>query len=98
MIDGFILGIVTWLSLLLTFQHLPKVIKNILLSYPLFSDILATVLCFLFLSGISKSILSVIGSITCGLLVNFTLVARKMILKHKQLNEKTTNESIVQNN
>ncbi len=88
MIEGLALGFVTWLSLLLTFQHLPALIKSILLRNPLLSDILATVICFLLLSGISKSILSVIGSITCGLLVNFTLVARKTILKHKQTHEK----------
>lgn len=74
MIDGTILGVLTWLSFLLTFKHLPKIIKKILLKHPLFCDILATTICFLLLSSISKSILSVVGSIVCGLLINITLV------------------------
>ena len=77
MVDGCILGVITWLSLLFTFQHLPNKIKILLLYFPLVCDFLATAICFLFLSSISKSILSVIGSIVCGLLVNFTLIVYK---------------------
>lgn len=73
MIDGIILGILTWLSLIFSFKHLPEKIKTLMLKHPVFCDLLATGLCFFFLSGISRSILSVIGSIVCGLLVNFTL-------------------------
>lgn len=74
MIDGLILGTITWLSLLFSFKHLPQLIQTLLLNHPMFCDILATLVCFLFLSSISQSIISVVGSITCGLLVNFTLV------------------------
>ena len=77
MTEGLILGIITWLSLIFSFQHLPKFIKRFLLRHTLFCDILATGLCFVFLASISKSILSVVGSITCGLLVNFTLIIYK---------------------
>ena len=81
MIDGIILGTLTWLSFLFTFKHLPNILKQILIAYPLFCDILATGICFLLLSSISKSILSVVGSIVCGLLVNLTLV---LFAKNKQ--------------
>lgn len=90
MVDGLILGIITWLSLLFTFQHLPPKIKLILLAFPLFCDISATFLCFMFLSSISKSLISVIGSITCGLLVNFTLVLYNNFFKAKNENKKET--------
>ena len=76
MIEGILLGVLTWLSLVFSFKHLPDKIKTLMLKHPLVCDLLATGLCFLFLSGISRSILSVIGSIVCGLLVNFTLQFR----------------------
>ena len=90
MIEGFMLGTITWLSLVFTFQHLPKVLKYILLRHPFFCDILATIICFIFLSSISKSILSVIGSITCGLLINFTLIIHKKIYKKNEEQNKIT--------
>lgn len=89
MIDGCILGVITWLSLVFTFQHLPRTAKYILLKFPLFCDLLATFICFIFLASISQSILSVVGSIVCGLLVNFTLVVYKKI----NYTESKTNET-----
>ena len=86
MIDGCILGAITWLSLVFTFKHLPKKFKVILLAFPLVCDFLATFICFVFLSSISKSILSVVGSIVCGLLVNFTLVIYKKLSIIKNTN------------
>ena len=89
MIDGCILGVITWLSLVFTFQHLPETVKYILLKFPLFCDLLATFICFVFLASISKSILSVVGSIVCGLLVNFTLVIYKKFISINNIaNEK----------
>jgi len=72
MIDGLILGTITWLSILFSFRQLPLPIRKLLLKFPLFCDILATGICFVFLSSISQSILSVVGSIVCGLLINLT--------------------------
>lgn len=88
MIDGFILGVITWISLVFSFQHLPLVLKKILLSRPLLCDMLGTLICFIFLSSISKSILSVVGSIVCGLLVNFTLIFYRNFLHSDDSNEK----------
>ena len=81
MLEGLALGVITWLSLIFTFSHLPEILKVLLLKYPLATDVLATGLCFIFLAGISQSILSVIGSITCGLLVNITMKIYKKIKK-----------------
>ena len=73
-LDGIILGALTWLSMIFSFMHLPKIIKNFLLKHLVFTDFLSVALTFIFLSGISKSITSVIASIFCGLLVNLTLI------------------------
>jgi len=89
MIDGLILGVITWISLVFSFQHLPLRLKTFLLSRPLVCDIMATGICFIFLSSISKSILSVVGSIVCGLLINFTLIIyRNFIGVDYEINEK----------
>lgn len=93
MIDGLILGSVTWLSLIFTFQHLPSWAKRFLLKHTLVADILATGLCFFFLASISKSILSVIGSITCGLLVNLTLLVYTKFLNPGLLDSSIENTS-----
>ena len=74
MIDGIILGTFTWLSLILTYRHLPKIIKKIIIKNTLLADLLATGISFALLSGISQSLTSVIGSITTGLLMNITLI------------------------
>ena len=68
------LGTIAWASMLATFTHLPKRVKKFLIGHFLVTDAIATGLTYTFLSGISKSLMSVIGSLTCGLLVNFTLM------------------------
>lgn len=77
MIDGLVLGILTWLSFVFTFLHFPSLLKKIMLKYFLLTDAISVFLTFFLLSGISQSITSVIGSITCGLLVNLSLMATK---------------------
>lgn len=72
--EGLILGIATWMSFLLSWWHLPRRVKNFFLNHPVFSDMSSSVLAFLLLSGISKSITAVIASITTGLLMNFTII------------------------
>lgn len=79
MITGMTLGIVAWASMLATFLHLPKKVKTFLTGHFLLTDALATGLTYTFLSGISKSIAAVLGSLTCGLLINFTLMANKQL-------------------
>jgi hypothetical protein len=79
MITGLTLGIVAWASMIATFMHLPKRAKQFLATHFLITDALATGLTYTFLAGISKSIAAVLGSLTCGLLVNFTLMANKQL-------------------
>lgn len=86
MITGLTLGIITWASMIATFMHLPNRMKGFLTTHFLITDALATGLTFTFLSGISKSIAAVLGSLTCGLLVNFTLMANKQLTDNGVLN------------
>lgn len=73
MIDGIILGVLCYASIVFSFMHFPQFIKNFLLKNFFIADILSVGTTFFFLASISQSILSVIGSIVCGLLVNITL-------------------------
>ena len=75
MVDGLILGAITWLSFVLSWMHLPKWLKSATFKFPVISDIAAGALALLLLSGISKSLTAVIGAMVTGLLVNFTLIA-----------------------
>lgn len=79
MYDGLILGVLTWISFVISFQHFPTKIKNFLLKHFFIADILSVLLSFILLTGISKSIVSVIASIICGLLINLTLVVHKSL-------------------
>jgi hypothetical protein len=90
MITGITLGIVTWASMLATFLHLPKQVKTFLTGHFLLTDLLATGLTYTFLSGISKSIAAVLGSLTCGLLINFTLMANKQLKDNGVIDVKPT--------
>lgn len=86
MITGLTLGIITWASMLATFFHLPNRAKTFLTTHFLITDAIATGLTYTFLSGISKSIAAVLGSLTCGLLVNFTLMANKQLKDNGLIN------------
>lgn len=74
MYDGIILGLLTWLSFVLSFVHLPKILKKLLLKNFFITDLLSVVTSFFLLTSISKSIVAVIASMVCGLLVNLSLV------------------------
>ena len=79
MIDGVILGFIMWLSLVFTFMHIPKILKSFFLKHFLITDILSSVITFLLLTGISQSLVAVVGSVTTGLLVNMTLMTYNKI-------------------
>jgi hypothetical protein len=79
MYDGLLLGVLTWISFVISFNHFPKVIKQILLTNFFLTDLLSVVISFALLTGISKSIVAVIASMVCGLLVNLTLLCRQYI-------------------
>ena len=79
MYDGLLLGFLTWLSYCFSFKHFPLTIKSFLLKNFFLTDILSVGITFVLLTGISKSLVAVIASITCGLLVNLTFIAYKNI-------------------
>lgn len=74
MIDGLILGVLCYASFVFSFIHFPNFIKSFLLKNFFLTDLISVATTFFLLSSISQSILSVIGSIVCGLLVNVTLI------------------------
>ena len=74
MFEGLILGTITWLSLLLSWIHLPNVFKVFTRRHPLISDLVGSVLAYFALSTISKSLVAAVGAIFCGLLINFTIM------------------------
>ena len=74
MIDGLILGGLTWISFVASFVHLPSKLKAFFLKNFFLTDVLSVVLSFLLLTNISKSIVAVIAAMLCGLLVNLTLM------------------------
>lgn len=81
MIDGIILGVLCYASFLFSFWHFPEKIKKIMLKNFFVTDMISIIVSFLLLSSISKSIMSVVGSIVCGLLVNVTLMAYEKYIK-----------------
>lgn len=74
MIEGLVLGTITWLSLLLSWFHLPSPFKKFTYKHPLLSDLIGSVTAYLALSAISKSLAAAVGAIFCGLLINFTIM------------------------
>lgn len=74
MIDGLILGIITWFSFCLTFVHLPPQVQRLLLKYPMATDGLAAIGSFFLLTEVSKSIVAAVASMICGVLVSLSLI------------------------
>lgn len=77
MIDGIILGVLTWISFVASFMHFPVQVKDFLLKNFFLTDVLSVVVSFILLTNISKSIVAVIAAMLCGLLVNLTLMFRR---------------------
>ena len=82
MTEGLVLGFLSWLSLIMSWYHLPAFLKRFTMRHLVLSDFIATVLSFIFISGISHSIVAVFGAMFSGLLVNFTLIAAEFWNKH----------------
>lgn len=80
MIDGIILGVLTWISFVLSFMHFPELLRKFLLKNFFLTDIASVVISFILLTNISKSITSVIASMLCGMLVNVTLMVHREFL------------------
>ena len=78
MVDGLVLGFLTWISFVFSFMHFAPFVKRFMLKHFFFTDVISVGITFFLLSSISHSITSVIGSITCGVLVNITLMLNRM--------------------
>lgn len=83
LLTGCIMGMLAWLSLVMTFRYLPQKIQNFLLQNPLISDILASAITLLVLGGMSQSIVSILGTLVCAVLTEIGLYAYS---KTKKLN------------
>ena len=79
MIDGLVLGFLTWISFVFSFMHFAEWVKRFMLKHFFITDALCVAITFLLLSSISHSITSVIGSITCGVLVNISLMITRAV-------------------
>jgi hypothetical protein len=79
MIEGLVFGAVSYLSLLLSWFHLPNVVKRFSQKHPLLTDIAASTIAYVLISSVSKSLVAVIAAISCGLFVNFTILGVKTI-------------------
>jgi hypothetical protein len=79
MYEGIILGTLTWLSFVFSFNHFPRIFKKLLLKSFFITDILSVIISFFLLTSVSKSLVAVIAAMFCGLLVNITLILRQLI-------------------
>lgn len=77
MLEGLFLGLISWLSLIISWWHLPERIKRFCLNHPLLSDLSAGVFVYMVLSSISKSLVAAVGTVFAGLLVNFSILFAK---------------------
>lgn len=91
MVDGLLLGFLTWLSIILSFRHFPLKIKQFLLRHFVLADFLSIAITFLGLSAISHSLTAVAGAVVAGLLINITQYFYKHI--HPELYIKQTKEN-----
>jgi hypothetical protein len=84
MATGFWLGVISFMSLVLSFMNLPPFMRRWLVKHRLITDLAAGALVFFLLSSISKSLGAVIGSMLCGLFVNFGLKYAGWVDKNQQ--------------
>lgn len=74
MIEGLILGAISWISIVLSWWHMPSWFQNFTLKHPVISDFAAGALVYFFLSSVSKSLVAAVGAVFGGLLTNITLL------------------------
>jgi len=79
MIEGLIFGTLAWLSLLLSWFHLPEMAKRFTKNHPLLTDIGGAALAFFLISSISKSLVAVIAATVTGLLITVTVMVGRQL-------------------
>jgi hypothetical protein len=77
MIEGVVLGVLTWLGFFMTWFHMPSIIKLQTKKHPILSDLITGYLAFFFLTSISKSLTAVTAGIVTGLLTDLALHASR---------------------
>lgn len=77
MYEAIILGVLSWMSLIISWWHLPQWFKNFTKRHPVISDLSAGLLIYFMLSSVSQSLIAVGGAVVAGLLTNFTIMLGK---------------------
>ena len=71
--EGVVLGLLTFVSYVMSFKHFPVKVKQFLITNFFITDIISVVFTYILLTNISKSLIAVVAAIVCGLLVNLAL-------------------------
>lgn len=77
MIDGFILGVMAFISLVMTWHSLPLWAQRFIVNHPFVADSIAGISTWMFLTAVSKTIVAVVASFVTALMVNFAVIAYK---------------------
>jgi fructose-specific phosphotransferase system IIC component len=83
MIEGISLGIISWISIMFSWWHLPERLKKITFKVPVLSDITVGLLTYMFISSLSKSLVALIATIVTTLMWNITIVIGRHIKMDK---------------
>ncbi len=83
MSEGLFFGFIAWLSIMITWNHLPAIIKLFSLKHPILSDVFITFLTYMTISSITHSLIGAIASMVSGLLVELSFILIKIGHKHQ---------------
>ena len=79
MIEGLLFGCLIFASTIFSWLHLPEWIKNFTLRHFIISELIFTLLTYLTVTSISKSLIAVIAAITSGLLANISVTIYRRV-------------------
>lgn len=74
MIEGIFLGALSYLSLAVSWWHLPSWVRSWLVRRPLVADAIAGISTWFFITAVSKSLVAVVASFISALLVNISII------------------------
>jgi len=77
MIEGLFLGLLTFAGLVLIIIRLPQWIKKQLVKHHLLTDLSGIILTYMFLTGVSSSVMALFASATVGVLTTLGLLLAK---------------------
>lgn len=78
---GLILGALSWLGFIITWNHFPLWLKRFSVNHPLLTDAITTLLTWFTISSITQSLVGVIACVVTGLLmeITMTLIRNKIV-------------------